>query len=51
MPWNVLTIDFCLISGVILVHDLTNRKSKQNLRKWLAEVLSKECGGKKNNGW
>ncbi|KAF8767386.1 rab-like protein 3 [Argiope bruennichi] len=37
--------------GVILVHDLTNRKSKQNLRKWLAEVLSKDNPGKKNNGW
>ena len=30
-------------SGIILVHDLTNRKSEQNLRKWLGELLSKEC--------
>lgn len=29
-------------TGIILVHDLTNRKSEINLRKWLAEVLSKE---------
>lgn len=29
--------------GIILIHDLTNRKSEQNLRKWLAEVLTKEC--------
>ncbi len=29
--------------GIILVHDLTNRKSEVNLRKWLAEVLTKEC--------
>jgi Rab-like protein 3 len=28
--------------GIILVHDLTNRKSEQNLQKWLAEVLSKD---------
>ena len=28
--------------GVIIVHDLTNRKSQQNLRKWLAEVLNKD---------
>lgn len=28
--------------GIILVHDLTNRKSQQNLQKWLEEVLSKE---------
>lgn len=27
----------------MLVHDLTNRKSEVNLRKWLAEVLVKEC--------
>lgn len=26
-----------------MVHDLTNRKSEVNLRKWLAEVLTKEC--------
>ena len=30
-------------AGIILVHDLTNRKSEQNLRKWLGELLSKEC--------
>ncbi len=29
------------VHGVILVHDLTNRKSQQNLRKWLLEVLDK----------
>lgn len=29
------------ISGVIVVHDLTNRKSQQNLRKWLLEVVDK----------
>lgn len=28
--------------GIILVHDLTNRKSQQNLQKWLEEVLSKD---------
>ena len=31
--------------GVILVHDLTNRKSESNLRKWLAEVLNRDCAG------
>lgn len=35
-----------LFSGIILVHDLTNRKSQQNLQKWLAEVLNRESGGK-----
>jgi Rab-like protein 3 len=27
--------------GIILVHDLSNRKSQQNLEKWLAEVLQR----------
>lgn len=28
--------------GIILVHDVTNRKSHDNLRKWLSEVFSSE---------
>ena len=27
---------------MILIHDLTNRKSQQNLRKWLSEILNKD---------
>jgi hypothetical protein len=44
---NFLKLLLILISfkGIILVHDLTNRKSEGNLRKWLAEVLTKECNG------
>lgn len=34
-------------AGIILVHDLTNRKSQLNLRRWLSEVLIKEGGGTK----
>uniref|UniRef100_A0A1B6CF27 Rab-like protein 3 n=1 Tax=Clastoptera arizonana TaxID=38151 RepID=A0A1B6CF27_9HEMI len=30
------------VHGIILVHDLTNRKSQQNLQKWLSEVLNKD---------
>ncbi|KAK8756819.1 hypothetical protein V5799_000485 [Amblyomma americanum] len=36
--------------GLILVHDLTNKKSHENLRKWLSEVLCKDCPSKKTNG-
>lgn len=36
--------------GLVLVHDLTNKKSHENLRKWLSEVLCKDCPSKKNNG-
>jgi len=31
------------VHGIVLVHDLTNRKSQQNLRKWLTEVLNRDC--------
>ena len=27
--------------GIVLVHDLTNRKSQLNLEKWLAEVFQR----------
>ncbi|XP_022081684.1 rab-like protein 3 [Acanthaster planci] len=29
------------VNGIILVHDLTNRKSHANLRLWLSEVLNR----------
>ncbi|XP_035666910.1 rab-like protein 3 isoform X1 [Branchiostoma floridae] len=32
--------------GLVLVHDLTNRKSQENLRRWLGEVLSRDAGKK-----
>lgn len=28
--------------GIILVHDLTNKKSNENLKKWLSEILNKD---------
>ena len=30
------------IAGIVLVHDLTNRKSQQNLRKWFSEVINRD---------
>ena len=33
-----------LTAGVILVHDLANRKSQQKLRPWLLEVLLRDRG-------
>ncbi|KAB7502577.1 Rab-like protein 3 [Armadillidium nasatum] len=33
------------VHGIVLVHDLTNRKSQQNLHRWLSEVLLREGGG------
>lgn len=29
-------------NGIILVHDLTNRKSQENLKNWLLEILNKD---------
>ncbi|XP_053396414.1 rab-like protein 3 isoform X1 [Mercenaria mercenaria] len=39
---NSRTIFYNPVNGIILVHDLTNRKSQHNLRSWLAEVLRKD---------
>jgi Rab-like protein 3 len=30
------------LNGIILVHDLTNRKSQDNLKNWLIEILNKD---------
>jgi len=43
---NTRSIYYNSVQGVILVHDLTNKKSQHNLTKWLAEVLNYEAGGK-----
>lgn len=37
-----LNPSFFTSTGIILVHDLTNRKSHTNLRKWLGEVLNRD---------
>ncbi|KOX77908.1 Rab-like protein 3 [Melipona quadrifasciata] len=39
---NTRSVFYNPTNGIILVHDLTNRKSQQNLQKWLEEVLSKD---------
>ncbi|XP_065057000.1 rab-like protein 3 [Rhopilema esculentum] len=39
---NSRSIFYNNVNGVILVHDLSNKKSIQNLRKWFAELLN--CG-------
>ncbi|CAH0386182.1 unnamed protein product [Bemisia tabaci] len=39
---NARCIFYNPVHGIILVHDLTNRKSQENLQKWLAEILNKE---------
>lgn len=31
-------------NGIILVHDQTNRKSHENLKNWLFEIVNKESG-------
>ena len=38
------------VHGVILVHDLANRKSGLNLVKWLAEVIRAEAGATMYSG-
>lgn len=40
----------CTPAGIILTHDLTNRKSQVNLHRWLAEVLLRDAGGGVGSG-
>lgn len=47
---NTRSIFYTPVHGILLVHDLTNRKSQHNLGKWLAEVLNHEGGGKQQRG-
>ncbi|GAB6030386.1 hypothetical protein CHUAL_007264 [Chamberlinius hualienensis] len=43
---NSRSVFYSSVHGIILVHDLTNRKSEQNLRKWLTEILVKDSNAK-----
>lgn len=38
----VLTLFSLIILGIILVHDLTNKKSSQNLYRWSLEALNRD---------
>lgn len=38
---NTRQVFYDNIHGIILVHDLTNKKSEANLSKWLTEITSK----------
>ncbi|XP_045116050.1 rab-like protein 3 isoform X2 [Portunus trituberculatus] len=42
---NARHVFYTPVQGIILTHDLTNRKSQVNLHRWLAEVLLREAGG------
>lgn len=42
---NARHVFYTPVHGIILAHDLTNRKSQVNLHRWLAEVLLRETGG------
>lgn len=46
---NTRSVFYQPTHGIILVHDLTNRKSQINLQKWLAEVLNQDSNGKMTN--
>lgn len=37
------------VNGIILVHDLTNRKSEANLHKWIMEILNRGESERKFN--
>lgn len=44
---NTRSVFYNSVHGIIFVHDLTNRKSQQNLKNWLVEVFNKEGGKSK----
>uniref|UniRef100_A0A224XVM0 Putative ras-related in brain n=1 Tax=Panstrongylus lignarius TaxID=156445 RepID=A0A224XVM0_9HEMI len=44
---NTRSVFYNSVHGLILVHDLTNRKSQQNLKYWLNEVINTEGGKNK----
>jgi len=41
---NTRHVFYSLVHGIILVHDLSNRKSCLNLNRWLSEVTTVEAG-------
>lgn len=41
---NTRNVFYQQTNGIILVHDATNRKSHENLKSWLYEIMSKESG-------
>ncbi|XP_050431738.1 rab-like protein 3 [Adelges cooleyi] len=43
---NTRHIFYNSIQGIILVYDLTNLKSSENLHKWLAEIMNKDNNAK-----
>ncbi|VDM23235.1 unnamed protein product [Hydatigera taeniaeformis] len=48
---NTRSVFYDNVHGVILVHDLTNKKSEANLEKWLIEVTSKGRAYVNNSLW
>lgn len=47
---NARHVFYTPVHGIILTHDLTNRKSQVNLHRWLAEVLLRDAGGGVGSG-
>ncbi|KAL7031744.1 hypothetical protein ACKWTF_007116 [Chironomus riparius] len=39
---NARSVFYQQTNGIILVHDLTNRKSQENLKNWLIEIINKD---------
>lgn len=46
---NTRGVFYNQINGIILVHDLTNRKSHDNLQRWLYEIINKDGNDKCDN--
>lgn len=46
---NTRSVFYNQANGIILVHDMTNRKSQENLKHWLVEILNKDGKDTKNS--
>lgn len=46
---NTRGVFYQSVHGIVLVHDLTNRRSHENLQSWIGEIVNRERDGKDVN--
>lgn len=46
---NTRGVFYNSVHGIVLVHDLTNRRSQDNLQSWIAEIVNRDRDGKDVN--
>lgn len=46
---NTRSVFYNPVHGIVLVHDLTNRRSQENLQSWICEIVNRDRDGKDVN--